>query len=518
MTTSRALDRLEERVGELLAARRAARTDFSEYRDAPVRFMREILSFHPTAKQVEVIQSVLEHKRTHVRGHHGAGKDAVLAALLLWACYGRGMLCLAISATEKQLLGQLWSELSRLWSDAKVLPGELYVGELRINEEKRIRGLLVGRSTSHLTGHHNHTGAGVFVAISESQAEHVGDVAFDAAEGNTAGAGSKIVVVGNPVRAEGRFYEVSKRPSWSAIRMSAFDHPNVQEGRVVVPGGPSPDWPDEMAAEYGTDSAFYVSRVLAEFPTEGSVDSLVTRDQIDAAMDRHDPLGPLAPWPIPVLTLDVARSVARDESMAALTQGSAVHSLSGWRVRDLTVTTDRFLRVAARSRLAWYLDTRASSLEDKDSPVVRDTEKLLGWLDRMGVPAFETWVDAPGVGGGVVDDLRRRGHDVHEWWGWNPPEDGKRFANVRAEASWGVRKLLEADQAALPRDELLAEDLLALEWSLDGKGRIQILAKEEVRKSLGRSPDRGDVVVMGLAAGTGKGPTGDLISFGTAAM
>ncbi len=504
--TSRHLDRLEERFGELLGARASSRADFSEYAeglDGLLRFLREVCHMDPTPKQVEVCRSFLEHKRTVVRGHHGAGKDAIQGVLALYAAYVLQMLVILVSATERQLLGQVWAELARRWTEADVFPGELYVGDLRIGGEKRVVAMTSG-SVSNLTGWHNHRGTGVCVLISESQAEQVGEVAFDAAEGNTAGAGSRILVVGNPVKASGRFYEVSRKPTWSAIRMSAFDHPNVKEGRVVIPGGPSPTWPAEMEAEYGIESAFYVSRVLAEFPAQGTLDALVSGDDVEAAFERHDAGAHLVgSSAFPVLALDVARSLDRDESVAGIARGPAVLSLESWRVRDLTVTADRFLAVAGRARTRWYVEVTGAPGVDESSPVVQDPERLHQWLDSMGAPRFDLYVDAPGVGSGVVDDIRRRGHEVHEWWGWLPAGEPKRFANVRAEGYWRLRTQLTTGVSVLPRDKALKEELQAIEWSLDDKGRIVILGKEELRKALGRSTDRADVVVIGLAGAAG---------------
>ena len=60
------------------------------------------------------------------------------------------------------------------------------------------------------------------------------------------------------------------------------------------------------------------------------------------------------------------------------------------------------------------------------------------------------------------------------------PSPESRFANIRAAHHWHLRMLLEHDEAVLPRDERLAEDLLALEWSQDSKGRILMLSKDTV--------------------------------------
>jgi hypothetical protein len=41
--------------------------------------------------------------------------------------------------------------------------------------------------------------------------------------------------------------------------------------------------------------------------------------------------------------------------------------------------------------------------------------------------------------------------------------------------------------------------MLAIEWSEDTKGRIQIASKDLIRASLGRSPDRLDATTIALS-------------------
>lgn len=84
--------------------------------------------------------------------------------------------------------------------------------------------------------------------------------------------------------------------------------------------------------------------------------------------------------------------------------------------------------------------------------------------------------------------------------------DGKlAFVNKRAEAWWRFREALNPDQEggsviALPPDAELRADLCAPRWSLKANG-IQIESKEEIRKRIGRSPGKGDAVVMALSPG-----------------
>jgi hypothetical protein len=77
--------------------------------------------------------------------------------------------------------------------------------------------------------------------------------------------------------------------------------------------------------------------------------------------------------------------------------------------------------------------------------------------------------------------------------------DGKLgFFNRRAELWWKFREALDPQTGsyiALPPDPALVADLTAPRWKLSARG-VQVELKEEIRKRLGRSPDRGDAVVM----------------------
>lgn len=82
-----------------------------------------------------------------------------------------------------------------------------------------------------------------------------------------------------------------------------------------------------------------------------------------------------------------------------------------------------------------------------------------------------------------------------------PDEAALGYVNKRAEWWWNMRLLLDPgrDNAVrLPPDEKLAADLAAPTWKLMPRG-IQIESKDDIRKRIGRSPDRGDAVVMAFA-------------------
>src|SRR4051794_41152283 len=79
-------------------------------------------------------------------------------------------------------------------------------------------------------------------------------------------------------------------------------------------------------------------------------------------------------------------------------------------------------------------------------------------------------------------------------------DDQLAFANKRAEVWWKFREALDPDQPdgsaiALPPDPELRADLCAPTWKLGARG-ILLESKDEIRKRLGRSPGKGDAVVM----------------------
>jgi hypothetical protein len=72
------------------------------------------------------------------------------------------------------------------------------------------------------------------------------------------------------------------------------------------------------------------------------------------------------------------------------------------------------------------------------------------------------------------------------------------FANKRAETWWRMREALAPERpakVALPKDQRLFADLTAPRYRLTARG-IQVEDKPAIKRRLGRSPDRGDAVVL----------------------
>jgi len=160
----------------------------------------------------------------------------------------------------------------------------------------------------------------------------------------------------------------------------------------------------------------------------------------------------------------------------------------------------------ARRHGLWFapvLSERLSGLVDpvdlaaKDLALVRDGAAIV--VDMGG-----------GYGSGVYSHLKAN-VAVARLNGFNGSEqstrrsrDGKLgFRNKRAEIWWKFREALEphhGEAVALPPDAELLADLTAPTWKLTPSG-IVIEPKEDIKKRIGRSPDKGDAVVMAWAFG-----------------
>jgi hypothetical protein len=115
-------------------------------------------------------------------------------------------------------------------------------------------------------------------------------------------------------------------------------------------------------------------------------------------------------------------------------------------------------------------------------------------------------VDVVGVGTSVYDHLKGVTDGVVPINGAERSEGTDRsgelrFVNLRAELWWKAREALDpagGEDLCLPPDQELLADLCAPRWKLAARG-VQVEAKEDLAKRIGRSPDKGDAVVYALS-------------------
>lgn len=136
------------------------------------------------------------------------------------------------------------------------------------------------------------------------------------------------------------------------------------------------------------------------------------------------------------------------------------------------------------------------------TPDSRITAGLIVAALRDGAPAC---IDVIGPGGEAYGHLDGQGVNVVAMHGAKPSSEHDKsgrlaFVNQRAQWYWRMREALDpaADfPISLPPLAALRADLCAPKWKLTPRG-IQVEAKEDIIKRLGRSPDYGDAAVYAL--------------------
>ena len=128
---------------------------------------------------------------------------------------------------------------------------------------------------------------------------------------------------------------------------------------------------------------------------------------------------------------------------------------------------------------------------------MQTVERVVAELSEVGIHEHRgrVVVDGIGIGAGIVDRLRQLRYTVVEFNGGSRAW-GARFMNRRAESYWTLRKRLEEGSIAIPSDEKLFDELLAIQWRETPEGKVRIEEKREIKGRLGRSPDRADVLAM----------------------
>lgn len=106
-----------------------------------------------------------------------------------------------------------------------------------------------------------------------------------------------------------------------------------------------------------------------------------------------------------------------------------------------------------------------------------------------------------GGGAGVVDRLHELGY-IGKVVGVNfgsAADNDQKYYNKRAEM-WGeMRQWLADGDVKIPDDDLLHNDLIALQYGFHSDSKIKLEKKEDLKKRTGRSPDAGDALALTFA-------------------
>ncbi len=477
--------RLEDLLGAELERHDTGRSleSLRAYRDDPVGFTTDVLQAELWSAQEGILVAVRDHPLTVVRSGNACGKDFAAARLALWWAYARGGLVLLTGPTQRQITEVLFGEIARAFR-AGNLPGTLGANWLKLpgTDRNQILGFTTD-AISKLGGWH--WPQGLLIIVTEAQG--VEAELYDAMLGCLSGASDRLLALGNPLFASGKFYEIS-RPgsSWKKLRISSLDHPNVVSSEERIKGAVTREQVARLERESGgTSSDLYVSRVLAEFPTSASANALLSPAWIERAVLLHES-GALreSMEGLPVIVgFDPALGV--DAAVACVRQGNVVHRFEVFRADDTMQLVGKLLGLLRECRVAPTMDL----------PVT---------FDGFGAVDGQIVVDRIGLGDGVFARLKEQRYVTMGFDSRSKPigRSASRFMNRRAEAFWDLRDKFERGKLAIPPDERLLEELTALRFDVQSTGKVQIVSKPELRAELGRSPDRADALMLAFAQGS----------------
>jgi len=446
--------------------------DFTlQYMDDPVLFVREVLGAEPLPYQAEFLEAISSgERRISIRSGHGTGKSTSASWAMLWYLLMRFPNKVVVTApTSGQLFDALFAELKRWIGELpKPVQDLLTVKSDRVELAAAPSEMFISARTSRaetpeaLAGVHSDN-----VLLVVDEASGVPEKVFEAAAGSMSGHNATTILLSNPTRSTGTFYESQTRMSgtWWTQRWSCVDSPLVSDEFV-----------DEMRERYGEESNAFRIRVLGEFPLADD-DTIIPFHLVDAAMNRDIEIDDERR---PVWAVDPAR-FGSDRTAFCKRVGSVITEIKSWRGLDLMQTVGRVM--------AEYEALNPSS---------RPSEIL---------------VDSIGVGSGVVDRLRELGAPVRGVNVAESPSMGETYNNLRTELWFKTKAWLEDRSCKIPQDDELLADLTGIRYSFTSSGKMAAESKDQMRRRGLRSPDLADAVCLTMASDAAMALSGPMTSW-----
>lgn len=438
----------------------------NEWKDDPVLFVEETMGVELDTWQKIFLNAVRKHDRVACRSGHGVGKSATISWVIIWFLFTRYPAKIIVTAPKAdQLQDVIWSEVA-IWR--RKLPGMLRDNLMIQSDNIYIAGLqkenfAVARTARKetpegLQGQHSPNQ----LSICE-EASGIPEGSFDVIEGTMTTAGSKLVLIGNPTRLKGYFFNAFHKDKKRFYRM----HVSSEKARMV-----SREWLAYMQNKYTRNSNIFRVRVLGDFPTEDEnaviplwlAEEARYRDTYDSSLYEV------------IWGVDVAR-YGDDRSALAKRRGDAqLEPVKSWRAMSVTQVAD---------------------LVKEEYELVRTSKPQL-------VPKLIN-IDVIGLGAGVFDILNDQGLPVV---GVNVSEAASnkpQYFRKRDELWFAVRGWLETQRVSLCLDdEELVDELTLPRYQVLDRGMKKVESKKELKARGEVSPDKADSFILTFASGYDK--------------
>jgi len=443
--------------------------------------------------QRRIADSVVHYRDTAAYTGNAVGKDHLIGRLIPWWLLTRSDSLVIVTGPTQNVLGSItWKEVRRAVNAAKIPLGLTASQGIRCSPLRlTVKGDwgALGYSTTSVeraSGQHN---ANLLVIVEE--ASGVEDEIWDAIDSLSY---TRLLAIGNPLRADGGFVRMIKRAEED--RQNGSD-PEMSTNAIRIPSTASPHahldkspWglADKTFLEsnwrkYGKDSFWVACHIDAKIPTESS-GRLIPLSWIDrAAACERPPIGPFDRVNDTLrISCDVSEGVGRDDYCIIVGDALGIREIDGGNNLGLPEIAHR---IAERKR-------------------------------RWGIPDKRISYDRVGVGRDLRHHLIANGiTEAVGYAGAGRAQSPREFVNLRTEAAWKLRTRLNPDWSIDPRFPKaskqvpyhippgprwpqLREELEKITYSLVGN-QVVLMSKEDHCVELGRSPDGFDALLQQFA-------------------
>jgi phage terminase large subunit len=446
-----------------------------EYPSDPVEFMRDTLGYTIWPKLEEIAHSVESNHNTVVASGVGVGKSIVAAAMaMFWVTTRSPSACITIGPTWDAVDQIIWRYIRTNGRRAN-LPGRiLETPNWDISSDRFAYGASPKKSSdvdmTSIQGRHN---PNQLVILDE--ASGLSRLVWRTVSLLSVSENNRLLAIGNPIGKNDAFSDACHNKNWNCIRISCLEHPNVIEGREVIPGAVSRQWIEQQADDLSVPcdpdtpggvhlwwcnrwimpQAVFVAKVLGEEPEEEE-DQLIKLSWVTFA-----------------------------ENNLNTTEGDATIISC-----DPAPRAGDYTACAARNgnKVLWVRRKKT-----------HDTVAIVSWIQELLAESAATrvYVDETGAGVGVVDTCRLHQMPVVAVNSSRSATQKRRFANTRSEMWWNLREALRKGDISLPKDIMLESELVSVRLERNElHGRILLEDKKITSERIQRSPDSADAVAL----------------------
>lgn len=442
------------------------------WRQEPWTFVSDVWpAFKPRKWQAEFLYALPDNLKISIRSGHSSGKSTIVSMVIIWYLVCHYPCKIPVTApSSTQLRDVLWAEI-KSWKD-KMQPKELGA-QIDMNSEMVWVDGLRGQATAMArTARKENPEAfqGIhakFVLFVVDEASGIHEKIFEAGEGALATPGARLILIGNPTRTHGTFYDSHHRDRSNFYTMHV-DCETVE--------GVDAKYIAEMKRKYGEFSDIYQYRVKGNFP-KGAINQVIPLEYCESAVGRE--IGKSFEAEDVVWGVDVARQ-GKDRSALSKRQGKMKLGLTKWWHHNdiMTVTGE----VAAEYRSDMKQGLKLPSV---------------------------IYVDCIGFGAGVSDRLR----EIFKQEKWDKvtkivdvnvsevsttDESKKDYWRLRDQLWFAGREWFMGEDCCIEDEPDLIGELTAPEYKAHSSGKIIVASKDEMKEILGMSPDLADSFLLTL--------------------